>query len=140
MFPGNSDQVSFEPGRYIVTLVDEAVATYEGGVDGYSATRPDEGDQLNARRAPVQKYSDYLEEKQEEVAASVGADIEASYTMAINGFAADLSAEQAAALVANKDVATLTPDELHHITATPSTDFLGSVSYTHLTLPTTPYV
>ena len=125
MFPGKTDQVSFEPGRYIVTLVDEAVATYEGGVDGYSATRPDEGDQLNARRAPAQDYSEYLEEKQEDVAASVGAEIDASYTMALNGFSANLSPEQAAELVANKEVATLTPDELHHLTAVPSTEFLG---------------
>lgn len=125
-FPGGSGgQVSFEPGRYIVTLVDNAVATYGGGVNGFSATKPKDGDQLNARRGPVQDYSNYLETKQEKVAAAVGADINASYTMAINAFSANLSSEQAAALVASKDVATITPDELHHVTATPSTEFLG---------------
>ena len=45
--PGSLGTVSFEPGRYIVTLVDPAVATYDGGVPGFSPTRPDEGDQLN---------------------------------------------------------------------------------------------
>src|SRR5690606_13709338 len=45
-------------GSYIVTLVDDAVATYEGGVPGYEGTAPEEGDQLNARLAPVQEYSE----------------------------------------------------------------------------------
>ena len=33
----------FADGRYIVTLRDEAVATYSGGVDAYAATRAKEG-------------------------------------------------------------------------------------------------
>ncbi|GAB2466327.1 subtilisin family serine protease [Conyzicola lurida] len=127
--PGGVGQTSFEPGRYIVTLAEDAVATYEGGTSGYEATTPDEGDQLNARRAPVQSYSDYLETKQQDVAAAVGATIDYSYTMALNGFAADLTAAQAAELASNKDVVALTPDELKHITAVqnpvPSTEFLG---------------
>ena len=123
--PGGIGHTTFEAGRYIVTLTGSSVATYEGGVAGYPGTRPDEGDQLNARRGPVQDYSQYLAEKQEEVAAEVGVTIDVSYTMAINGFSADLTAEQAAALAADRDVAALTPDELKHITAEPSTAFLG---------------
>jgi len=72
--PGGLGTVSFEPGRYIVTLVDPAVATYDGGVPGLSATRPDEGDQLNARRAPARDYSEYLQERQQDVAAAAGVD------------------------------------------------------------------
>jgi hypothetical protein len=123
--PGGTGQTSFDPGRYIVTLADSAVATYDGGITGYPATTPDTGDQLNARKAPAQSYSDYLASKQQDVAASVGADIDASYTMALNGFSANLSSEQAAKLASSRDVLAITPDELKHITATPSTDFLG---------------
>ena len=122
--PGQTGQVSFKPGRYIVSLVDSSVATYDGGIKGYTATQPDEGDQLNARKAPVQKYSDFLEAKQKDVAAAVGAKIDTSYTMAFNGFSADLTTEQAAKLVANRDVVTITRDELKHVTQS-STDFLG---------------
>jgi subtilisin family serine protease len=118
-------QTSFEPGRYIVTLADDAVATYDGGVSGYQATSPDTGDQLNARKAPAQDYSDYLADRQQDVATSVGATIDASYTMALNGFSAELSAGQAAQLAASRDVVAVTRDELKHITATPSTEFLG---------------
>ena len=123
--PGGNGQTSFDPGRYIVTLADSAVATYDGGITGYPGTTPDAGDQLNARKAPAQNYSDYLTTKQQDVAASVGADIDQSYTMALNGFSANLSSEQAAKLASSRDVLAITPDELKHITATPSTEFLG---------------
>lgn len=123
--PAGSGQTSFEPGRYIVTLVDDSVATYDGGIPGYPGTQPDEGDQLNARTAPVLDYSDYLAEKQTEVAESAGVSIDVSYTLALNAFSAQLSSAQASQLLANKNVLAVTPDELKHITATPSTSFLG---------------
>lgn len=122
---GGHGQTSFAPGRYIVTLVDASAATYEGGVDGFAPTKPDEGKQLKADRRSVQSYTDYLEEQQKDVAASVGATIDYSYTLSLNGFAANLSTKQAVELSANKDVANIAPDELRHVTATPSTAFLG---------------
>jgi len=121
----NGGQTSFEPGRYIVTLVDDSVATYDGGIPGYPGTQPDEGDQLNARSAPVADYSDYLSDKQQAVADAAGVSIDVSYTLALNAFSADLSSAQAAQLVADRDVLAVTPDEIKHITATPSTSFLG---------------
>jgi subtilisin family serine protease len=124
--PGPAGPTSFEPGRYIVTLADPAVATYDGGIGGYPATTPDEGDQLDARRAPVQNYSDLLESRQADVAAAVGATIDVSYTMALNGFSAELTAAQAAELSADRAVASVTPDELLHPTAAVSSpSFLG---------------
>lgn len=118
-------QTTFTPGRYIVTLVDASAATYDGGVNGFAPTAPDAGDQLNARRAPVTTYSDYLENKQQEVADAAGVEIDYSYTLALNGFSAHLSTKQAAALSADKNVASIAPDEIKHVTATSSTDFLG---------------
>jgi len=124
-FTGVQQPTSFEDGRYIVTLADDAVATYEGGTAGLPATKPAEGVQLNARSAPAEEYSEHLEQTQEAVADSVGADIDYSYTLALNGFSAVLSAEQAAALSSRRDVASVQLDELRKITATPSTEFLG---------------
>ncbi|MDH6237929.1 S8 family serine peptidase [Cryobacterium sp. CG_9.6] len=112
-------------GRYIVTLADDAVATYDGGVDGFSATKPDTGKKLNTQSRASQSYAQYLGGKQKDAAASVDADIAYSYTLALNGFAADLSAEQAVKLSAEKNVVSMTRDELRQITATSSTDFLG---------------
>ncbi|WP_241989113.1 S8 family serine peptidase [Cryobacterium serini] len=115
----------FTDGRYIVTLADDAVATYNGGVDGFAPTTPDAGARLDPHSRASASYSGYLGGKQKQVAASVNATIDYSYTLALNGFAAELSAAQAAALSAEKDVVAITPDELKHITATSSTDFLG---------------
>jgi subtilisin family serine protease len=123
--PGGGAPVTFDAGRYIVTLAENAVATYEGGVPGIPGTAPEEGDQLEARRAPVQDYSAYLQDRQQEVAESVGAAIEESYTLTVNAFSATLTAEQAGALAADRDVVAVSPDELKHITAVPSTSFLG---------------
>ncbi|MGV8876227.1 MAG: S8 family serine peptidase [Rhodoglobus sp.] len=123
---GGSGQTEFTPGRYIVTMVDQAAATYDGGVRGFGATTPPEGQQLNPRRQAVQDYTEYLVEQQQDAAASVGADIEYSYTLATNGFSADLTADQAVKLSANKLVASIVPDELKKITtAQRSTEFLG---------------
>lgn len=119
-------QVTLDDGRYIVTLAENAAATYDGGIDGLAPTKPDEGDQLNSQRRAVETYSKYLEGEQQDVAASVGADVEYSYTLALNGFSAVLSSGQAAQLMSDKRVVALEKDELKQITeAVPSTDFLG---------------
>ncbi|MHC5797612.1 S8 family serine peptidase [Lacisediminihabitans sp. FW035] len=122
---GGQHQTTFTPGRYIVTLADPSVATYRGGVKGYVATKPDAGKQLNARAKAVQTYSDYLETQQKDVAGAAAVKIDQSYTLALNAFSATLSVKQLAALSSDKKVASLAPDEIKHVTATPSTSFLG---------------
>lgn len=117
--------VDLKDGRYIVTLADEAAATYQGGVSGLAATQARSGTQLDADAASVVEYTDYLEGQQEEVAASVGADIDYSYSLTVNGFSADLTAEQAARLSSDRKVASVEPDRIYHPTSTPAADFLG---------------
>ncbi|PPF80768.1 serine protease [Subtercola sp. Z020] len=116
----------FTAGRYIVTLTNPAASTYSGGIDGFSATKPSAGDQMNARSAPVSSYSDFLAGRQKDVASAVGVDIDYSYTLALNAFSANLTPEQASALTSSKDVSQVTKDEIKHITAAePSTTYLG---------------
>ncbi|MDJ0376160.1 S8 family serine peptidase [Cryobacterium sp. PH31-L1] len=121
--PGGQ-RMDFTAGRYIVTLSDEAVALYQGGVDGFSATMPDAGAKLNAQSRSAETYKDYLARIQSEVAASVDAKVAYSYTLAVNGFAAQLTGKQAAALAVKKNVVSVVPDALRHVTAESSTDFL----------------
>ncbi|MGL4340708.1 MAG: S8 family serine peptidase [Rhodoglobus sp.] len=123
--PGGNTQSSFEPGRYIITLAEDPLATYSGDIVGYSATAPHDGDQLSTRRAPAKNYRDYLINRQNQLASTAGVSIDASYTMAFNGFSADLSSAQAAKLAGDRRVLAVTPDELKHVTAVPSTSFLG---------------
>jgi len=115
----------FTPGRYIVTLAHDAAATYSGGVEGYSATKPKQGEQLKPQSKKVQSYSDYLGDQQKQVADSAGVDIDYSYTLALNGFSANLTTAQAAKLAANKNVVGVTPDEIKHVQAVSDTEFLG---------------
>ena len=122
---GGGHQTDLAPGRYIVTLVDPAVATYGGGINGYSATKPDTGKQLNPRSNAAKRYGDFLTGKQADVAAAANVKIEQSYTLALNAFSATLTTAQVVGLSASKRVASLAPDEIKHVTATPSTSFLG---------------
>lgn len=116
---------AFDDGRYVVLLSEDAVATYEGGVDGLSRTAPTKGEQLDSKRSAVAEYRQYLKQQQKEVAAAVDADIEVSYTTAVNAFTADLSAAQAAKLAAQRGVVAIAPDELLKPTSVPGTEFLG---------------
>ncbi|MDQ0894907.1 S8 family serine peptidase [Agromyces ramosus] len=122
----SKDEAAFEDGRYIVTLRDEAVATYGGGTGSFSATRAPEGEELAARSKRAVAYADHLGDEQAAVAESVGADIISSYTLATNGFSSTLTADQAAALAADSRVLAVVTDELLHLhAAVPSTEFLG---------------
>ena len=122
---GGQHQTTLTPGRYIVTLADPAVATYRGGVKGYAATKPDAGKQLNARGTAAQTYSQYLKTRQKDVASAAAVKIDQSYTLALNAFSAALTVKQLAALSSDRKVASLAPDEIKQVTATPSTSFLG---------------
>lgn len=120
-----NSQVEYTPGRYIVTLADNAAATYSGGVTGLAPTQPTKGQRLDSSRKAVESYVDYLKGKQRSVASDVGVKIDYSYTLALNGFSSTLTAAQAAQLAANKGVVSIEKDTLRHVSAEPSTDFLG---------------
>ncbi|WP_241980785.1 S8 family serine peptidase [Cryobacterium sp. Hh11] len=120
----SGQRMDFTAGRYIVTLSDDAVALYRGGVNGFSATMPGLGAKLDAQSRSAETYRDYLTRLQSELAASVDATVGASYTFGLNGFSAELSGKQAAALAAKKNVVSVVPDTLLHLTAESSTDYL----------------
>ncbi|GAA0957516.1 S8 family peptidase [Frigoribacterium faeni] len=123
--PAVVGDTSFSAGKYIVTLREPAAATYEGGTAGLPATAQPEGSRLDARAAPVQKYSDHLEQVQADVASAVGASVDAHYSVTTNAFAADLTADQARSLASDPSVAAVSKNELLKLQATPSTEFLG---------------
>ncbi|MFD1214500.1 S8 family serine peptidase [Arthrobacter sp. GCM10027362] len=100
-----------EDGRYIVMMAAAPLAAYGGGVAGLPATKPAEGQRLDAESPQARKYRQYLEREQERVAASEGVTIRASFTTAVNGFVADLTGLQAAALAKSAGVAVVARDE-----------------------------
>ncbi|MDX3234491.1 S8 family serine peptidase [Streptomyces sp. ME03-5709C] len=102
-------------GRYIVTLADRPIAAYRGGVDGIPATAPEAGGKVDVADADAVRYRTHLTEEQRAMAASVGARVKRHYSVVTNGFTADLSAAQAAALVKTPGVLSVTPDTLNKV-------------------------
>ncbi|WP_296192411.1 S8 family serine peptidase [uncultured Microbacterium sp.] len=117
--------VTLPEGRYIVVLDEPAAATYDGGTKGMARTQPEAGDKLDASSPAVEKYVSYLEDEQSKVASSVGAKPDATYQVALNGFSANLSGEQATKLASRKGVTGVYPDENLATQATLGTDYLG---------------
>ncbi len=113
-------------GRYIVTLKDAPVALYRGGVDGLAATAPSAGAKVDASSTAAHRYRDYLRGRQSEAAASVGATVRGRYTVAVDGFVADLTPLQAVRLSRRPGVLAVSPDARVKATDdTRSTDFMG---------------
>ncbi|MGA7147194.1 MAG: protease inhibitor I9 family protein, partial [Microbacterium sp.] len=117
--------IDLPAGRYIVLLDEAPAATYDGGESGLAPTKPDEGEKLDASSREVEKYSSFLEGRQEDVAAEAGVKPDDSLTITLNAFTANLSAAQAAKLAGTKGVQSVVPDEILHPDAVSSTEFLG---------------
>ena len=114
----------FEAGTYVVVLRDPAAADYRGGVPGLRSTTLDGS--FAPRSARTRAYTAHLAEAQDEVAASVDVTPLASYALATNGFAARLSATQAARLSTDPRVRDVVASEVVHVQdATTSTGYLG---------------
>ena len=73
----------------------------------------------------MKKYSSFLQKRQKDVAASADVTPDGSLTITLNGFTANLTAEQAAKLAGKTGVSAVVPDEILHPVAVPSTEFLG---------------
>ncbi|NKX54333.1 S8 family serine peptidase [Arthrobacter sp. E918] len=101
----------YEDGRYIVLMSADPLATYDGGVAGMPATKPDKGERLDIESPTARKYQQHLEQEQEQLAESEGVEIRTRFTTAANGFVADLTGLQAAALAKASGVAVVAKDE-----------------------------
>jgi len=111
---------------YIVRLAEPAAAGYDGGVRGLSATRPAKGSKLDARHADVVNYRAHLAARHDAVMRSAGvAKAVRTYGYVFNGFAAQMSDEQAAKLAGTRGVLSVTKDELHSADTSSTPTFLG---------------
>jgi subtilisin family serine protease len=116
---------AYTDGRYIITFVDDAVASYDGYEKGFPATRPQRGHKLNPDSPAAQKWQQHLIAEHNDALAKVGAGKIYDYTITNNGVAAYLTAKQAAALAKTPGVAALAPDQLAQPETTVSPEFLG---------------
>ena len=95
----------FTNSAYIVQLAEKPVTAYTGGIKGLQATKPRKGQKIDPNSPAVVNYRSFLESRQEAVLASVGGGKKLhSYGYVFNGFAAELTAEQAAKLAQTNGV------------------------------------
>jgi hypothetical protein len=118
------DPLDYQAGRYIVVLAEQPIAMYDGGTAGLSATKPQSGKKLDSSRPEVKMYKAHLENQQAAVAKTENVTVKRTFTAALNGFSADLSADQALALAKDPSVLTVAPDT-ENAPDYSSTDFLG---------------
>lgn len=121
-----AETVTTAPGRYVVTLTGDPLATYDGDVRGLERTRPREGRRVDTTSRAAREYRQHLRQEQDQVAASVDAEPTRRYDVSLNGFAATLSAEQARDLSRAPGVLSVSKDTLHKATDDKnSVDYLG---------------
>lgn len=118
------DTSAFEDGRYIVVLDGDALATYRGGLPNLARTAPTGTADIDVSTSAAAAYTAHLESTQADVAQSIGAQVEANLTVTMNGFVADLTADQALELARDARVSQVFPDEILHITSSPANEFL----------------
>lgn len=113
----------YQDGRYVVILKEKAAAAYEGGTSGLGATKPERGRKLDADGGNFKAYDAHLRKSQRDVAAKQGITPQKQFTVALNGFVAELTAEQAVQLSKDSKVLAVTPD-IENAPDYTTTDFL----------------
>jgi hypothetical protein len=122
--PNGKKQVT--NNAYIVQLAEDPVSAYKGGIAQYRATAPRKGQKIDPNGPAVVAYLAFLGGRQDAVLASVGGAKKLhSYGFVFNGFAADLTPEQAAKLAQTKGVLAVTKDEARSLDTSSTPDFLG---------------
>lgn len=110
---------------FIVRMADSPVASYDGRIRGYGATRPAEGAKIDTANSDTRRYRDYLASRHEAVVNQVGGRKIYSYELVFNGFAAELTDAQAQKIASLPGVLAVTRDELHHADTSNTPAFLA---------------
>lgn len=129
----STSQASAEPkakargnGVYVVQLSDAPAVAYAGGIAGYRATKPRDGQKLDPNAPDVVRYAGYLDARHDAALAAVGGGKKLyGYRYAFNGFAAELTAEQAAKLEGVFGVVAVARDEARTLDTSTTPAFLG---------------
>ncbi|MEV4172043.1 S8 family serine peptidase [Nonomuraea sp. NPDC049709] len=126
-WPGSAPAMagSEEQKTYIVRMAADPVATYEGDVAGLSKTKPAEGEKIEPRSAEVTEYVDHLKGRHDAALKKVGGRKLYEYVYSYGGFAARMTASQAAQLRALPDVLTVTEDRKVSVATSSTPSFLG---------------
>lgn len=123
----SAQAVSESPnGIYIVQMIDNPAVAYEGGIKGLKATKPNKGKKLDPESKHVIDYVSHLKGKHSKALGKVGGGKKVhSYHYSFNGFAAELSHEQAKQLQKVDGVVAVNADELLTLDTATTPAFIG---------------
>ncbi|HEY5979016.1 MAG TPA: S8 family serine peptidase [Microlunatus sp.] len=111
---------------YIVTLAEAPIAAYDGDLDGYDATQPAAGEDVDVDSADAKRYRSYLRKRQDTVAARIGSTPDERYDVGLNAFTAEITGQQAASLARSDGVVSVHKNTLRRMPDNrKSVDFLG---------------
>lgn len=113
---------------YLVMMAGDPAASYTGDVAGYAATKPAEGEKLDAEDTDVRRYRDYLRSRGNSAMRNAGISTSRKvydYGLTFNGFSARLTGVEASALAQQPNVIAVVEDELRQLDTISTPDFLG---------------
>ena len=116
-----------EYDSYIVVMELNPAVAYEGEIKKYAATKPGKGKKINPNSAHVKNYTKFLNKSHDETLNAAGVNVGAKlhdYTIALNGYAAQMTHEQAMKIAGMKGVKRVVPDVLRQKTTENSPTFL----------------
>jgi subtilisin family serine protease len=112
-------------GVYVVQMSDAPVVAYTGGIPGLKATAPKKGQKIDPFSSDVVAYAGYLNAKHGAAVGAVGGSKIYDYVFSYNGFAAQLSADQAAKMAGIPGVIAVSADEIRTMDTSSTPAFLG---------------
>lgn len=122
--PANNKKAS--NSVYIVQMAGAPVVAYTGDVAGFPATKPAPGKKVDQLDPKVIKYVGYLDSKHNQAMQSVGATKKLySYRFSYNGFAAEMTGQQAEAMKTTAGVLAVSKDYMYEVDTASTPSFLG---------------
>jgi subtilisin family serine protease len=113
-------------GNYIVQLRELPVVAYDGTIKGFKATKAAAGKKVDQTAAAVLNYKGHLAARHDAELKAVGGGKKLyDYSFSFNGFSAHLTAGQANKLAGDKDVLSVSPDEIRTADTSSTPAFLG---------------
>jgi subtilisin family serine protease len=113
---------------YFVQMDLDPAISYKGDVPGFRATKPIKGKKINPKSADVRKYRKFLKAEHDAVLKAVGVKTDKKiydFSVALNGFAAQLTKAQANEMAKQPGVVRVRPDEMRYKTTDNTPVFLG---------------
>ena len=121
-----SRPTNFDNRVYIVEMSEAPVVSYRGEIRGYPMTKPAKGRKIDPGDPNVVNYVSRLDSRHgEAMAVARGGRKLYDYRYTFNGFAAELTKDQAAAIARAPGVLSVNKDELQTLATSSTPTFLG---------------